>query len=186
MEKIKKLISQTKQKISNFKPADFKIQAAAFGLTLFLALAAIVFTNLLYQPKKMIKRGFEIEISADGKPVVKKEEKPVDLATMMKTADIDRGMKIFKKCASCHSIGKGEAARVGPNLYGIVGRKRGSFAGFNYSQAMKEKGGNWDSESINAFITKPKEYLPGTKMAFAGLKKPQDRADVVLYLQGQK
>jgi cytochrome c len=163
-----------------------KGQAVATALALVLMVIAILASDVLYRPKEITKRGFEIVLSADGKPVVKKEEKPVDLATMMKTADVDRGTKIFKKCATCHSIGKGEAAKVGPNLYGIVGRKRGSFAGFSYSEAMKTKGGNWDSESINSFITKPKEYLPGTKMAFAGLKKPQDRADVVLYLQGQK
>jgi cytochrome c len=183
MEKIKKIISKLRKKISNFKLADFKIQGIAFGFAILLVLFATLFSSLLYQQKKVIKRGFEIEISADGKPVVKKEEKPVDLATMMKTADIDRGAKTFKKCATCHSIGKGEAAKVGPNLYGVVGRKRGSFAGFSYSEAMKAKGGNWDSESVNSFITKPKEYLPGTKMAFAGLKKPQDRADVILFLE---
>lgn len=183
MEKLKKLICKI---LSKIKFSDFKLFAQALGISLTIAIIATTFAGLSYKPKKDIKRGFEIELSADGKPVVKKEEKPIDLATMMKTADFDRGMKIFKKCASCHSIGKGEAARVGPNLYGIIGRKRGSSAGFNYSEAMKAKGGNWDAESINGFITKPKEYLPGTKMAFAGLKKPQDRADVVLYLQKQK
>ncbi|NBV06002.1 MAG: cytochrome c family protein [Proteobacteria bacterium] len=163
-----------------------KLQGASFALSLILVIFAILFTNTLYHEKAMIKRGFQVEISADGKPVAKKEEKLIDLATMMKTADFDRGAKIFKKCMSCHSIGKGEAAKVGPNLYGIVGRARGSFAGFSYSAAMKAKGGSWDAESINQFITKPKDYLPGTKMGFAGLKKPQDRADVILYLQRQK
>ena len=175
MEKIKKLLM-----------AQLKINGASFALALVLIIFAVISADVLYHTKEVVKRGYQIELSADGKPVAKKEEKPVDLATMMKTADIDRGTKIFKKCASCHSIAKGEAARVGPNLYGVIGRKRGSFVGFSYSEAMKAKGGNWDSESINSFITKPKEYLPGTKMAFAGLKKPQDRADVVLYLQGQK
>ncbi|MDX2082552.1 MAG: cytochrome c family protein [Rickettsiales bacterium] len=163
-----------------------KTQGPAFFLALGLVIFAILLTNLLYQPKSIIKRGFEIAISADGKPIIKKEEKPIDLVTLLKTADFDRGMKTFKKCASCHTIGKGEAAKVGPNLYGIIGRKRGSFAGFAYSKAMLAKGGSWNAEEINAFITKPKEYLPGTKMGFAGLKKPQDRADVILYLEKQK
>ena len=103
----------------------------------------------------------------------------------MITADIDRGAKIFKKCASCHNVGKGEGAKVGPGLYGVVNRAKGVFAGFSYSEALKAKGGVWDRASINQFITKPKDYLPGTKMAFAGLKKPQDRADVILYLEKQ-
>ncbi len=186
MGKIKKLIGFALAKIKTFKISNFKSEATALVLAFTLLLVAIVLTDLLYRPKKMLKRGFEIEISVDGKPVAKKEEKPIDLATMMKTADLNRGMKIFKKCASCHSIGNGEASRVGPNLYGVVGRKKAAFPGFSYSEAIKARGGAWDAESINSFITKPKEYLPGTKMAFPGLKKPQDRADVILYLQKQK
>jgi cytochrome c len=164
---------------------SLKEQAAATALALVLTVVAILVSDVLYRPKEVTKRGFEIELSADGKPVEKKEVKPVDLATMMKTADIDRGMRIFKKCATCHSIGKGEAAKVGPNLYGVVGRKKASTA-FAYSDAMKAKGGAWDSESINTFVTKPKDYVPGTKMAYPGLKKPQDRADVILFLEKQR
>ena len=164
---------------------SLKGQAAATALALVLTVVAILVSDVLYRPKEVTKRGFEIELSADGKPVEKKEVKPVDLATMMKTADIDRGMRIFKKCATCHSIGKGEAAKVGPNLYGVVGRKKASTA-FAYSDAMKAKGGAWDSESINTFVTKPKDYVPGTKMAYPGLKKPQDRADVILFLEKQR
>ena len=162
-----------------------KGQAGATAMALVLTVVAILAADVLYRPKEVTKRGFEIVLSADGKPIAKKEEKPIDLATMMKTADIDRGMRIFKKCATCHSIGKGEAAKVGPNLYGVVGRKKASTA-FAYSDAMKAKGGAWDSESINTFVTKPKDFVPGTKMAFPGLKKPQDRADVILFLEKQR
>ena len=161
----------------------FKIPASAFGIVLVIIVFAITITNLLYQPKLMIKRGFQIEVAVDGKPIAKKEEKPVDIASLMKLANVDNGAKIFKKCASCHSVGKGEAAKVGPNLFGVIGRKRGSMSGFSYSEAMKAKGGAWDIDSVNQFITKPKDFLPGTKMGFAGLKKPQDRADVILFLQ---
>jgi cytochrome c len=146
---------------------------------------ATLVADLFYQPKIAKKRGYEIEIALDGKPVAKKIEKIIDLAELMKTADIERGAKIFKKCASCHNAGKGEGAKVGPELYGVLGRTKGAFAGFSYSEAMKAKGGIWDRASINQFITKPKDYLPGTKMAFAGLKKPQDRADVILYLENK-
>ncbi|MCE2687267.1 MAG: cytochrome c family protein [Rickettsiales bacterium] len=155
-------------------------------LTIFLVVIVIIFsvftTEILYQPKSLFKRGFFVELTEDGK-VVKKEEKPVDLASLMAIADVNKGAKIFKKCASCHTIGKGEMAKVGPNLYGVVNRPKGSNAGFEYSVAMKNKGGKWDIESINGFITKPKEYVSGTKMAFSGLKKPQDRADVIAYLK---
>ena len=171
-----------KKKITEFLKSQFEAFGPSIGLALGVMLFAIIAANLLYHPKKVVKRGFEIEVATDGKPVAKKEEKPVDLASLMKTADYDRGAKIFKKCATCHTIGKGEAAKVGPNLYAVVGRSKGSTA-FAYSDAMKAKGGSWDIESINQFITKPKDYVPGTKMAFPGLKKPQDRADVILFLQ---
>ncbi len=179
MKKIKKIICDQLRSdcVKNF--------GKALALSLSIAGFVTVFTHLIYQPKIALKRGFEIELSSDGKPVAKKEEKPVNLADLMKLADIDRGAKIFKKCASCHSIGKGESAKVGPNLYAVIGRAKASTA-FSYSDAMKAKGGSWDIESINQFITKPKEFVPGTKMAFAGLKKPQDRADVIMFLQKNK
>jgi len=169
------------QKIQNL----LKIPAIAFGISSALVIFAVLLTDLLYRPKEVVKRGFQIEISADGKAVAKKVEKPVDLAAMMKTADADRGAKVFKKCASCHSAQKADGNKVGPNLAGVIGRARGAVAGFSYSSAMKAKGGSWDKESINTFITKPKDFVAGTKMAFAGLKKPQDRADVILYLEKQ-
>jgi cytochrome c len=161
----------------------FKIPAIAFVFSIVMAVFAVLFADLFYQPKTALKRGFEIAISADGKPVPKKEEKVIDIATLLKAANVDNGAKIFRKCASCHTIGKGEAAKVGPNLFGVIGRARGSMAGFSYSDAMKAKGGSWDIESVSQFITKPKNYIAGTKMAFPGLKKPQDRADVILFLQ---
>ncbi len=161
----------------------FKIPAFGVAIALGLTIFAIIATNIFYQPKNLIKRGFEIELTADGKVVEKKAEKPVNIAELLAKANVDNGAKIFKKCASCHTIGKGEAAKIGPNLFGVVGRKKAAMPGFNYSEAMKAKGGNWDIESINQFITKPKKFIPETKMGFGGLNKPQDRADVILYLQ---
>lgn len=182
MERIRSAL----KKLSKPSIVDIKIFASAFGTSIALTLFAVLITNLFYQPKKMVKRGFKIELAADGKPIAKKEEKPIDLASLMKTADAIRGEKIFKKCASCHTATKGGAAKVGPNLFGVVGRSRASFAGFSYSEAMRAKGGAWDRNSINAFITKPKDFIPATKMAFPGLKKPQDRADVILFLEKGK
>lgn len=173
------------KKIKGFLKSQAEVFGPAIGLALCVTLFAVLMADLLYQPKKMTKRGFKIELSIDGKPVVQKKEKPVDLASVMQLADFDRGAKIFKKCATCHTIGKGEAAKIGPNLYGIIGRKRASTA-FVYSDAMKAKNDPWNPELINQFITKPKDFVPGTKMAFPGLKKPQDRADVILFLEKSK
>ncbi len=161
---------------------DFKNLTTALAISISIILVSVLATAGLYREKPVNKRGFEIELTADGKAAPKKVEKPVDIATLLRTANVDNGAKIFKKCASCHTIGAGEAAKVGPNLHGVVGRRKASTA-FAYSEAMKAKGGSWDVESISQFITKPKDYVSGTKMAFPGLKKPQDRADVILYLQ---
>ena len=175
-----------KNLIKNFIKNNQKL---ALDTATYLSFAIVVVAfvtivaDLTYRPKIVKKRGYEIELSADGTAIVKKVEAPVILADLMKIADADRGAKIFKKCASCHNVQKGEGSKVGPALYGVVGRAKGTFAGFSYSDGLKAKGGLWDRESINQFITKPKDYISGTKMAFAGLKKPQDRADVILYLE---
>lgn len=182
MERIKKIIKGQAKTLQ----AQAKELAPAIGLAVAIAVVATIFADVFYQPKKLLKRGFQIELSADGKVVAKKEEKPVDLGELMKLADVSRGEKIFKKCASCHTAEKGEAAKVGPNLFGVVGRQRATFSGFAYSDAMKAKGGSWDRASVNQFITKPKDFISGTKMAFPGLKKPQDRADVILFLESRK
>jgi len=179
---MKKRLKKIKQDLCLIVKENYR----AFLSAVIVTSLAILTTNLLYRQKPILKRGYQIEIGLDGKAVAKKVEKPIDLAELMKSADYDRGAKTFKKCASCHNINKGEGAKVGPNLYGVVGRVRASMAGFAYSEALKAKGGAWDRDSINQFITKPKEYIVGTKMAFPGLKKPQDRADVILYLEKQK
>ena len=106
------------------------------------------------------------------------------LASLMAGGDIAKGKKIAKKCAACHSFDKGGKNKVGPNLWGIVGRKIASHEGFAYSDALKAKSSEeWSYESLDAFLTKPKAYIPGTKMGFGGLKKPKDRANVLLFLR---
>ena len=179
---MKKRLKKIKQDLCLIAKENYRALLLAFVITGLATLTA----NLLYRQKPILKRGYQIEIGSDGKAVAKKVEKPIDLAELMKLADYDRGAKTFKKCASCHNIIKGEGAKVGPNLYGVVGKTRASSAGFVYSEALKAKGGSWDRDSINQFITKPKDYIPGTKIAFPGLKKTQDRADVILYLEKQK
>ena len=172
-EIIKKLIGLAKE------------NSAPFLISIGVIITSIVLTKALYHEKEVKKRGYQIAISKDGKRIVKKE-KVVTLTEALKTADFDRGKKIFRKCASCHNIAKGAGAKVGPNLWKVVNRKKGSSSGFTYSKALLGKGGRWDIESINSFIKKPKNFIPGTKMAFGGMKKPQDRADVILYLQKQR
>ena len=98
----------------------------------------------------------------------------------------ENGAKIAKQCAACHTFDKDGSTRVGPNLYGVFGAAKGAKQNYAYSSAMKAKGGKWDAAALDGFLTAPMQYVVGTKMAFPGLKKPQDRADVIQYLQSLK
>ena len=102
---------------------------------------------------------------------------------LLQTASVEKGAAVAKKCASCHTFEKGGPNRVGPNLFGVVGRDRAAEPGFNYSAAMKAKGGKWSFEDLNAFLANPKATVPGTAMSFAGLPKDSERADMISYLR---
>ena len=95
--------------------------------------------------------------------------------------DAAKGEKVFKKCKACHAVEEGKN-KTGPSMYGVVGRAAGSVEGYKYSNAMAGSGLVWDAETLDGFLTKPKKYLKGTKMSFAGLKKEKDRANVIAYL----
>ncbi|NNE81687.1 MAG: cytochrome c family protein [Silicimonas sp.] len=107
-------------------------------------------------------------------------------APALAEGDADKGKKIFNKCKACHAVGEGAKNKVGPMLNGIMGAPIGANPDFKYSKAMiakaEEDGAVWDEESMAAFLTKPKDFLPGTKMSFPGLKKEQDIEDVLAYL----
>ena len=92
------------------------------------------------------------------------------------------GAKVFKKCAACHSITEGGGNKIGPALWGVLGRSAGSIPDYKYSKAMAAYGKNWSFEEMNGFLIKPKDWIKGTKMSFAGLKKARDRAAVILYM----
>ncbi len=96
--------------------------------------------------------------------------------------DLAKGEKIFKRCKTCHTLEDGKN-RVGPHLFGLFGRTAGSVEGYKYSKAMKESGIVWDEEILDAYLTKPKDLVPKTKMNFPGLKKEQDRIDIIAYLK---
>ena len=105
------------------------------------------------------------------------------LGQLLAAGNADAGEKVAKKCAACHTFDEGGKNRVGPNLHGIVGRAVASGAEFSYSSALKELGGAWDYERLDAWLTNPKELVAKTSMSFAGVKKAEDRADLIAYLR---
>ncbi|PLX38073.1 MAG: cytochrome c family protein [Hyphomicrobiales bacterium] len=134
------------------------------------------------------KPGFVIEVAGE-ETAAAEEEKPaeeaVPFATLLANADLAAGEKQMSKCKACHTWEKGGPNRVGPNLYEIVGRTPGTHADFSYSAAMAEFGqsATWDYETLNTYLTNPKEAVPGNKMSFAGFKKDTDRANVIGFLR---
>jgi cytochrome c len=108
-------------------------------------------------------------------------EEEIDFAALMDAADVNKGGNVFKKCSACHRVVPGENAS-GPYLHGVVGREIASVEGFSYSGSLSDLGGEWTVDELNAFLENPKKYAPGNGMTFTGLKKPQDRANVIAYL----
>jgi cytochrome c len=116
-----------------------------------------------------------------GKPRATPPDAP--LSARMATADVDHGRILFRQCAGCHTIGEGAGDRAGPNLYGVFGRDIGSEAGrYSYTAALREKGGAWTAAALDAWLIDPRGFVPGTKMAYAGLRNGNDRADIIAYL----
>ena len=162
-----------------------------FASILLAALICMVVGNiagiLYHKDKKAKERGFSIAITQqdDASLEGKKEEEKIDIPTLMAKANADVGKDIFKKCLMCHTIEKGGHNKIGPDLWGVFGSNKAHRADYSYSSAMKAKGGVWDLQSLFAFLHKPKEFIPGTKMTFIGLKKPQEIADVIAFLKSQ-
>ena len=125
---------------------------------------------------------FAIEVAEAGDAEV---EEAISVATLMASADASAGEKQFKACKACHNVADGAGAKQGPNLWGIVGRDIASTDGFSYSSALAEKEGAWDWDALNAFLLNPKGYAAGTKMAYNGLKKDGERANLMAWLNEQ-
>lgn len=150
-------------------------------------LALSIVSGIVFAPQALKSQSYVIEgVVAEGGALasVKTVDKPIEF--YMASASPEKGANIFKKCASCHTITPGGPAGIGPNLYGVVGGPHDHMPGFGYSDAMmKFKGQAWDWTALNAWLSSPKAYAPGTKMAFAGISKIEDRASVIAYLNSQ-
>ncbi len=166
---------------------SFEVNKVAGGVlgTLLATMGLGLVAGWLYEPAAPAKPGYDLPMAAaetggtgDSKTAAPAKPLPVLLAS----ANVEKGASLAKACGACHNFEKGAGAKIGPPLWGVVDRPVGSVSGFGYSEAIKGKGGDWSLENINAFITSPKGYAPGTKMTYAGESDPQKRADILDYL----
>ena len=146
-------------------------------------LGANLVTHELFKGGHSEKMGYPVN-GAEESEGAGPAEQPI--AFYLQTADAGRGERQFSKCAGCHTINQGGANGQGPNLYGVMGEPIGTgHGGFAFSDALRTKGGNWDWDSMSAWLTSPRAFAPGTRMGFGGMSNPQDRADLLLYLNAQ-
>jgi cytochrome c len=154
-----------------------KIAAGLFGAWLILLLGKWAGEEL-YHADAHGEPSYVIEVADAGGD---EPEEEIDLVALLASADIEKGAKVFKKCSACHKVEAGANA-VGPYLYGVVGRPVDAADDFGYSGALEAVAEEWTPENLNAFLTSPKKFAPGTTMGFAGLKKIDDRVNVIAYL----
>jgi cytochrome c len=164
-----------------------KIAGAVLG-TLMISLGLGIVADEMFKSEKPEKAGYELPDAAPAATGAPAAAQDPPLAELVAKASAERGAAIFKKCAACHTDDTGGKNGVGPNLYGVIGGPKGHKSDFAYSDAVKalhDKGETWSPDDFYHFIKSPQGFIKGTKMTFAGLPKPQDRADVLMYLNTQ-
>jgi cytochrome c len=147
-----------------------------------VALGLSIVSGMYFHAEAPEKEGFAVAAEAGGEAGA---AAAVPIATLLATADVAKGEAVFKKCAACHTVAQGGPNGIGPNLWAALGKPHGHVAGFSYSDALKSVPGNWDFEGMDKWLSNPKKYAPGTKMTFAGLGNPEERANLIAYLNAQ-
>jgi cytochrome c len=162
-----------------------KIIGAVLGTFLFVWVVKLG-TEAFFDVPPPAKPGYVVQgvvEDTSGASAAPVEEAIPDWGTVLPTADIGKGHDISHKCEQCHDLSNGGPNKIGPNLWGVVGRPRASHPGFDYSAAMKAKGGSWTFDELFKFLKSPGAYIVGTKMSFAGLTSAQDRINIIAYLR---
>jgi len=167
-----------------------KILASIFVAVIVVSLISILGDVIINKKNnQQVKNAYYIDISEmnmnDIVANTQNDGVSEQISLFLTSASFEKGEKLFKKCSACHSYQKGSANKVGPNLWNIINRPKASVQDFTYSKALAKFSGNWGYEELSQFLYKPKEYIQGTKMNFSGLKKVQDRADLLLFLREQ-
>jgi len=161
------------------------IVSIVLALVLFVGINKI--TDAIYYVEKPEKSAYQVDgvstsASTTSSATSSDNSESADIMALFASTNASDGAKIFKKCAACHSIAQGGANKIGPALWGVIGRNAGGISDYKYSKAMAAYGKAWSFEEMNGFLIKPKDWIKGTKMSFAGLKNPKERAAVILYM----
>jgi cytochrome c len=168
---------------------DYRIMGSVLGAVLFVVAVHIVSQAVYYAPPPAkpayVVPGVEAKAEAPAPAPAQAAEPVPDFAAAIPMADAMAGAEIAERCGACHDWMKGGPNKIGPNLYGVVGRPKGSHPGFEYSAAMKMKGGDWTYADLFTFLRQPNLFVTGTKMSFAGLPRAQDRLNVIAFLRMQ-
>jgi cytochrome c len=156
-------------------------------LALILILGINKIADTIYYVNKPEKSAYQVAgittaASNTNSETSSQGESTQDIMALFASTSSTDGKKIFKKCAACHSISEGGKNKIGPALWGVLGRPAGSVTDYKYSKAMAAYGKNWSFEEMNGFLIKPKDWIKGTKMSFPGLRSAKDRAAVILYM----
>ena len=156
-------------------------------LAIILVLGINKITDAIFYVEKPEKSAYQVVdittiASSETAETSSENTESVNIMTLFASTSAADGKKIFKKCVACHSIAKGGGNKIGPALWGVLGRQAGSISDYKYSKAMLAYGKSWSFEEINGFLIKPKDWIKGTKMSFAGLKNANDRAAIILYM----
>ena len=163
----------------------YKVSGVVLAAALIAMLSGKV-GGFLVQPTQLAKAAIAVADAPAAGTAAPAQKQAVDISgalTLVAAADMGKGVKLAKKCSSCHSFEKGGKNKIGPNLWDVVNRAKGAHDGFSYSKVMAGFGGDWDWQSLNGFLANPKGYMKGTKMVYAGLKKDADRAAMLAYLR---
>ena len=158
---------------------------AAVLLVALLVIGIGKISDVIFHVEKPKTPGYAVDIEQAVTTITTSSEtaeEKIDIAALMALGDLAVGEKVFKKCAACHSIVKGGKNNIGPALYNVVGRQTGGISDYKYSKALSGYGKEWTFEELNGYLIKPAKWIKGTKMAFAGLRREEDRASVILYL----
>lgn len=162
---------------------EFNKITAALLVSLLIAMVGSLVSESVIHPAKLPANVIGITVDKGGSSAADEKKELQPIMPLLATADIEKGKEVAKKCAQCHTFEKGGATKTGPNLWGIVGGKIAHAADYAYSAVFKEKaGGTWDFETLRKYLYKPREFMPGTKMSFAGIIDDKELANLLVFL----